>query len=166
MKNQLLLLAILFLTITNISAQCKISQNKYPDGSMYLETENSLMFQTSKKKIIEKLTTDEENYFISISPSPFLPKPEGNKLKKDLIVYLSNGKTYQLAHYDSRYIDKDSSFMMLFLFAKKDIPDFQQYDIKKFTLNDGTAEDATYTLVLHPDAVKKQFACFIKKSKD
>lgn len=132
---------------------------------MYLETENSLMYQTSKKKIIEKLTTDEEHYFLSISPSPYLPKPEGNKQKKDLIVYLSNGKTYQLAHYDSRYIDKDSSFVMLFLFSKKDIPDFQQNNIKKITLNDGTAKDATYTLALHPDEVKKQFACFIKKPK-
>jgi hypothetical protein len=163
MKRTIIFLVFLFCSITSVFAQCKISQEKFPDGTMYQQTEISLMYQTAKKKIIERLSTDEENYFISISPSPFLPKPAGEKQKTDLLVFLSNGKSHKLSHFDSRYINKDSSFIMLFLFDKKDIADFQKYDIKKIVLNDGTAGDATYTLVLHPDAVKKQFACFKKK---
>ncbi len=164
MKRAIIFLLVLCSSLTGVIAQCKISQDKFPDGTMYQQTEKSLMYQTSKKKIVERLSTDEENYFISISPSPFLPKPAGEKQKKDLIAFLSNGKSYKLAHFDSRYLDKDSSFQMLFLFDKKDIADFQKYDIKRIVLNDGTAVDATYTLVLHPDAVKKQFACFMKKT--
>jgi hypothetical protein len=166
MKKTIIVLTILFYSASSAFAQCKISQDKFPDGTMYQQTEPSLMYQTSKKKIVERLSTDEENYFISISPSPFLPKPAGEKQKKDLIAVLSNGKTYKLSHFDSRYIDKDSSFQMLFLFDKKDIADFRKYDIQKVVLNDGTAVDATYTLVLHPDAVKKQFACFMKKAEN
>jgi hypothetical protein len=159
-----MLLSILFCIVSGALSQCKISQDKFPDGTMYQQTETSLMYQTAKKKIVERLSTDEENYFISISPSPFLPKPAGEKQKKDLIAFLSNGNSYKLSHFDSRYLDKDSSFQMLYLFDKKDIADFQKYDIKKIILNDGTANDATYILILHPDAVKKQFACFMKKS--
>jgi hypothetical protein len=149
-----------------VVGQCKISQNRFPDGTMYLETETSLMYQTSKKKFVEKLSTDKENYFFAISPSPFPPKPKGSKVKKDLTVLLSNNKSYTLKHFDSRYIDQDSSFEILFLFDKKDIPDFQSYLVKKVTINDGTGPDATYNLVLHTDAIKKQLACFLKKKED
>jgi hypothetical protein len=149
-----------------VVGQCKISQNKFPDGTMYLETEPSLMYQTSKKKLVEKLSTDKENYFVAISPTPFPPKPSGRKVKKDLIVFLSNNKTYTLKHFDSRYIDQDSSFEILYLFNTKDIPDFQLYAIKKVTINDGTGVDATYNLILHTDAIKKQLACFLKKKED
>lgn len=140
--------------------QCKISQVKNADGSLFLSTENSLMYQTSKKKLVERLATDNENYFLEILPTPFLPKPAGSKVKKDLTVTLSNQKTYTLKHFDSRYLDKDSSFSLLYLFNSKDIPDFKQYKINSIVLNDGTAENATYKLVLHPDAIQKQLACF------
>jgi hypothetical protein len=63
-------------------------------------------------------------------------------------------------HFDSRYLNKDSSFSILYLFNNKDIPDFKQYKISSIVLNDGTAENATYKLVLHPDAIQKQLACF------
>lgn len=151
---------------TTVVAQCKITQNRFPDGTMYLETESSLMYQTSKKKLVEKVSTDKENYFIAISPSPFPAKPLGSKVKNDLTVLLSNNKSYTLKHFDSRYIDKDSSFEILYLFNTKDIPDFQQNIIKKITMNDGTGGDISYNLVLHPDAVKKQLGCFIKKKED
>lgn len=147
------------------SAQCKISQIKNADGSMFLSTENSLMYQTSKKKLVERLATDNENYFLEILPTPFLPKPAGSKVKKDLTVTLSNQKTYVLKHFDSRYLDKDSSFSILYLFNSKDIPDFKQYKISSIVLNDGTAENATYKLVLHPDAIQKQLACFSNNGK-
>ncbi|OYU56486.1 MAG: hypothetical protein CFE25_04405 [Chitinophagaceae bacterium BSSC1] len=140
--------------------QCKISQVKNADGSLFLSTENSLMYQTSKKKLVERLATDNENYFLEILPTPFLPKPAGSKVKKDLTVTLSNQKTYTLKHFDARYLDKDSSFSLLYLFNSKDIPDFKQYKISSIVLNDGTADNATYKLVLHPDAIQKQLACF------
>jgi hypothetical protein len=150
----------------SVVGQCKISQNRYPDGTMYLETESSLMYQTSNKKFVEKLSTDQENYFIAINPLPYPPKPKGSKVKKDLTVFLSNNKSYTLKHFDSRYIDQDSSFEILYLFDKKDIPDFKSYLVKKITINDGTGPEATYNLVLHTDAIKKQFGCFIKKKEN
>lgn len=140
--------------------QCKILQVKNADGSLFLSTENSLMYQTSKKKLVERLATDNEHYFLEILPTPFLPKPAGSKVKKDLTVTLSNQKTYTLKHFDSRYLDKDSSFSLLYLFNSKDIPDFKQYKINSIVLNDGTADNAMYKLVLHPDAIQKQLACF------
>ena len=157
----------IFLSFQTASlAQCKITQNRYADGTMFLETESSLMYQTAKKKLVEKLSTDQENYFIAISPTPFPPKPSGSKLKKDLTVFLSNNKSYTLKHFDSRYIDTDSSFEILYLFNKKDIPDFQQNTIKRIILNDGTGGDLSYNLVLHTDAVKKQLGCFLKKKEN
>jgi hypothetical protein len=152
-------LIVLFFA-SNLMAQCKINQVKNADGSLFLSTENSLMYQTSKKKLVERLATDNEHYFLEILPTPFLPKPAGSKVKKDLTVTLSNQKTYTLKHFDSRYLDKDSSYSLLYLFNSKDIPDFKQYKINNIVLNDGTAENATYKLVLHPDAIQKQLACF------
>lgn len=152
------LFCVLFSYLSN--AQCKITQIKNADGSLFLSTENNLMYQTSKKKLVERLATDNEHYFLEILPTPFLPKPAGSKVKKDLTVTLSNKKTYTLKHFDSRYLDKDSSFSLLYLFNSKDIPDFKQYKINSIVLNDGTAENATYKLVLHPDAIQKQLACF------
>jgi len=111
------------------------------------------------------LATDNEHYFLEILPTPFLPKPAGSKVKKDLTVTLSNKKTYTLKHFDSRYLDKDSSFSLLYLFNSKDIPDFKQYKINSIVLNDGTADNATYKLVLHPDAIQKQLACFSDNKK-
>ncbi len=160
MKKIAGIIAIFILFDFSVEAQCKISQVKNADGSLFLSTENSLMYQTSKKKLVERLATDNEHYFLEILPTPFLPKPAGSKVKKDLTVTLSNKKTYTLKHFDSRYLDKDSSFSLLYLFNSKDIPDFKQYKINSIVLNDGTAENATYKLVLHPDAIQKQLACF------
>ena len=165
MRKLIPIVVFLFFVNSSTDAQCKIEQNKFPDGTMYLETEPSLMYQTSKKKLVEKLSTDKENYFVAISPTPFPLKPAGKKVKKDLIVFLSD-KTYTLKHFDSRYIDQDSSFEILYLFNKKDIPDFQQNTIKKIVLNDGLGEDIVYNLVLHTDAVKKQLGCFLKKKEN
>lgn len=162
MIKLLLLGTLLVLLFNQANAQCKITQIKNADGSMFLSTENSLMYQTSKKKLVERLATDNENYFLEILPTPFLPKPAGSKVKKDLTVTLSNQKTYVLKHFDSRYLNKDSSFSILYLFNSKDIPDFKQYKISSIVLNDGTAENAIYKLVLHPGAIQKQLACFIK----
>ncbi len=153
-------IAIFILFVFSVEAQCKITQVKNADGSLFLSTENSLMYQTSKKKLVERLATDNEHYFLEILPTPFLPKPAGSKVKKDLTVTLSNQKTYILKHFDARYLDKDSSFSLLYLFNSKDIPDFKQYKINSIVLNDGTVENANYKLVLHPDAIQKQLACF------
>lgn|GEM_PF-1448600 len=158
-------LALLILFICSANAQCKITQVKNADGSMFLSTENSLMYQTSKKKLVERLATDNEHYFLEILPTPFLPKPAGSKVKKDLAVTLNNQKVYILKHFDSRYFDKDSSFSLLYLFNSKDIADFKQYKISSIVLNDGTADNAKYNLVLHPNAIQTQLACFSVTSK-
>lgn len=160
MKKTAGIFAIFIVFAFSLKAQCKITQVKNADGSLFLSTENSLMYQTSKKKLVERLATDNEHYFLEIFPTPFLPKPAGSKVKKDLKVTLSNQKSYVLSHFDARYLDKDSSFSLLYLFNSKDIPDFKQFKINSIVLNDGTADNATYKLVLHPDAIQKQLACF------
>ena len=35
--------------------------------------------------------------------------------------YLTNGETYKLKHFDTRYVEKDTVMEMLYLISKKDI---------------------------------------------
>ena len=146
----------------NTTAQCKIKQRIYPDGSLYYQTESTLFYKTSSMKLMEEIRTDKENYFIVLSPTPFLPKPAGSKLKTNLQVVLSNGKKYTFIHFDSRYVNKDNAFELQFLIDKKHIDDLKKLLISKIYFDDGSGIK-WFTLKLHKDALKKQLICFEQK---
>jgi hypothetical protein len=163
MKKLFCISVILFSFQQVLIAQCKTTTIRFPDGTMYYETESALLYQTSQKKLLEKLTTDKENYFLTLLPTPFLPKPDGMKVKADLQVVLSNGKTYTLSHFDSRYDKDDTEFELLFLIDKEQLVDFQKLQIVKILLDNTKKGAIWYNLKLHKDALNVQLACFLKK---
>jgi hypothetical protein len=97
-------------------------------------------------------------------PLPFPPKPAGQKLKKDLKMTLSDGKSYSLEHFDTRYIDKDTVMQMLFLIKKDDLNNLLNLQVVDVTLDMMDTEGTrTYTFKLHKSALKEQLDCFLRK---
>ena len=96
-----------FLIMCGISyPQCPILNRVSPDGSMQYYMEPVNFYWTRAKSLNGCIVTDKESYFLELHPVPFPEKPEGNKLKKDLILKLSDGKTYELKHFDTRYAEE------------------------------------------------------------
>lgn len=78
-------------------------------------------YWTVQKSLRGFIVTDRENYFLALMPLPFPPRPAGQKLKNDLKMRLSDGNSYSLEHFDTRYIGKDTVMQMLFLIQKADL---------------------------------------------
>ena len=97
------------------SAQCEILHRVSPDGSMQYFMEPVNFYRTSAKSLKGCIVTDKESYFLELQPVPFPEKPAGKKLKKDLLMKLSDGETCNLKHFDTRYIENDTILEMLFL---------------------------------------------------
>lgn len=161
------ILFLLFLAIPfAVFPQCDVLNRLSPDGTMmyYMEPQN--FYWTKSKELKGCVFTDRENYFIGLQPVPFPEKPAGNKLKDDLELKLSNGKVYKLAHYDSRYLENDTLFEMLYLVDEKDLEDLTNFEAVEVSINmKGTEGVRTYVFKLHKSALKEQLACFINEQK-
>jgi hypothetical protein len=157
---------VLGLLVCSISAfsQCEILNRPYPDGSMLYYMEPVVFYWTSAKALKGCVVTDKENYFLELHPVPFPAKPAGNKLKKELVVKLSNGKDYKLSHYDTRYVDNDTVMEMLYLINQKELKDFQNFEVTQAKIDMMGKEGVrTYDFKLHKAALKEQLACFLKE---
>ncbi len=161
MKN-LLLLALMSISLTSFS-QCDILNRVSPDGSMQYYIQPVNFYWTSTTSLKGGIVTDKENYFLELEPIPFPAKPAGNKLNKGLEIKLSDGKTYQLDHYDTRYVQEDTVMKMLFLIDKKDMPLLQNNEVAEAKINMGAEGIRTYVFKLHKAALKEQLACFLKE---
>jgi hypothetical protein len=158
-------LALVFFSAT-ISAfsQCEILNQVAPDGSMQYFMEPVNFYWTSAKSLKGCIVTDKESYFVELHPFPFPEKPAGNKLKEDLELKLSNGETYKLKHFDTRYIDKDTVMEMLFLISKKDIDYLMINEVDVIMIDmKGDEGIRSYELKLHKSALKEQLTCFLKE---
>jgi len=142
--------------------QCEILNRVSPDGSMQYYMEPVNFYWTQSKSLQGCIVTDKENYFLELHPLPFPEKPEGNKLKNNLILKLSDGNTYELAHYDTRYSQNDTVLEMLYLIDKKDMEPMQNLEVieAKIDMND-TEGLRTYIFKLHKKALSDQLACFL-----
>jgi hypothetical protein len=77
---------------------------------------------------------------------------------------LSDGKTYTLEHYDSRYIRKDTVMKMVFLIKEEDIDLLLKLEVKEAKINmKGDEGIRTYVFKLHKSALKEQLECFLKE---
>lgn len=157
--------AIIF-AIASISAfpQCDIQNRVAPDGSMQFFIEPVNFYWTKTKSLTGGIVTDKENFFLELLPVPFPEKPLGNKLKQDLVLKLSDGKTYEIKHFDTRYVKNDSIMKMLYLIDKKDLDLLLNYEVTEASIDMmGDEGIRTYVFKLHKAALKEQLACFLEE---
>jgi hypothetical protein len=135
-----------------------------PDGSMQYFMDPVNFYWTSAKSLKGCIVTDKESYFLELHPVPFPEKPSGNKLKEDITLKLSNGETYKLKHFDTRYVENDTVMEMLFLISKKDIDYLLIHEVDVIMIDmKGDEGIRSYELKLHKSALKEQLACFLKE---
>jgi hypothetical protein len=93
-------------------------------------------------------------------------KPDGKKLKKNLMITLSDGKTYELEHFDTRYVEKDTVMEMLYLINKKDIDNLMNFEVTEADIDMmGNEGIRSYVFKLQKTALKEQLACFFNDEK-
>ena len=145
-------------------AQCEILNRVAPDGSMQYYMDPVNFYRTSTKSLKGCIVTDKESYFLELQPLPFPEKPAGNKLKKDLVLKLSNGETYMLKHFDTRYVENDTVMEMLYLISKKDIDFLLINEVSGIVIDMmGNEGSISYELKLHKSALKEQLSCFLNE---
>lgn len=157
--------AFLFFAFSIASfAQCDILNRVSPDGSMQYYIEQVSFYWTKAKSLTGCIVTDKESYFLELRPVPFPEKPAGNKLKKKLELKLSNGQTYTLKHFDTRYVEKDTVMEMLYLIGKDDMDYLLKNEVLEVKIDMmGDEGLRTYVLKLHKDALMEQLSCFLKE---
>jgi len=162
LKISVLALGFLSLSIASFP-QCEILNRVAPDGSMQYFMEPVNFYWTNSKALSGCIVTDKESYFLELRPVPFPEKPDGKKLKKNLIITLSDGKTYELEHFDTRYVEEDTVMEMLYLISKDDIDNLQKSEVTETKIDMmGDEGLRTYVFKLHKSALKEQLACFLK----
>ena len=79
---------------------------------------------------------------------------------------LSDGKTYTLKHFDTRYADNDTVMEMLYLIGKDDMDNMLNFEVSEVKIDMmGNEGIRTYVFKLHKSALKEQLACFLKEEK-
>jgi hypothetical protein len=145
-------------------SQCDIRHRLYPDGSMFYFIEPVNFYWTKSKDLQGGIETDKENYYLELQPSPFPEKPEGKKLKDDLDVKLANDSVYRLEHFDTRYLDNDTTMQLLYLIDKEKLKDFLNFDVVSVKMNLlDSAGIRTYVFKLHKSALREQLSCFLNE---
>ena len=157
-----------FLTISFLSfSQCEILNRVSPDGSMTYYIEPVNFYWTKAKALSGGIVTDKESYFLELFPTPFPEKPAGNDLKDDLELKLSDGKTYTLEFFDTRYIRKDTVMKLVYLIGKKDLDPLLNFEVIEAKINmKGDEGFRTYAFKLHKSALKEQLDCFLKEDEE
>jgi hypothetical protein len=162
------LLVCFFLVVSlDVFPQCEIQNRIYPDGSMLYYIEPVNFYWTQSKDLKGGVTTDKENFYLSLQPSPFPPKPAGHKLKDDAELKLANDSIYKLEHFDTRYLEKDTVMQMLFLIEKDHVKDLHEFEAISVKINMGGDEGIrTYIFKLHKSAIMEQLDCFLKEEEE
>jgi hypothetical protein len=162
------ILTAIFITLSVAAfPQCEIHHRVSPDGSMQYFMEPVNFYWTSAISLKGCIVTDKESYFLELLPVPFPEKPSGNKLKKDLLMKLSDGSTSNLKHFDTRYVEHDTVMQILFLIDEKDIDKLLKFEVAEVNI-DMMGEEGVrnYEFKLHKSALMDQLACFLKDNKE
>lgn len=166
LKKTILLMGFITISMTAFP-QCEILNRVAPDGSMVYYMEPVNFYWTKAKSLSGGISTDKESYFLELFPVPFPEKPAGQDLKDELELKLSDGKTYKLEHFDTRYIRKDTVMKLLYLIGEKDLDLFLNFEVSEAIINmKGDEGIRTYVFKLHKDALKVQLECFLKEEKE
>ena len=153
-----------FMASVAVFPQCQILNRVSPDGSMQYFMEPVNFYWTSAKSLKGCIVTDKENYFLELHPVPFPEKPDGNKLKKELVLKLSDGNTYALQHYDTRYAENDTVMEMLYLIDKEHMNNLLNLEVLEAKIDMmGNEGIRSYVFKLHKSALKEQLACFLQE---
>jgi hypothetical protein len=161
-KISILCFVFLYASV-NLRAQCEILNRVSPDGSMQYYMQPVNFYWTKAKSLTGCIVTDKENYFLELHPVPVPDKQSGKKLKKDLVLKLSDGIVYELKHYDTRYVQDDTVMEMLYLIEKDEIDSLLKYEVTEARIDMMGEEGVrTYVFKLHKSALKEQLDCFLK----
>ena len=164
-KRTSLLFALMTLSIISFS-QCEILNRVSPDESMIYYIKPVNFYWTKTKSLSGSVVTDKESYFLGMYPFPFPEESAGRKLNDELELKMSDGNTYKLKHFDTRYIKKDTVMEMLFLIGKKDLDKLLNFEVTEAKINMmGEEGFRTYVFKLHKSALKEQLECFLKEEK-
>ncbi|MNK66121.1 hypothetical protein D3C87_854350 [compost metagenome] len=167
MKMKFIVLFLFFVFNAKSVAQCEIKNRVQADGSMIYYFEPTAFYTTKTKSLKINIVTDKEHYFVALQPTPFPDKKEGKKIKDDLVIHLTDNKTYKLAHYDTQYRRNDSIMQVLYLIDDKDLDAFSNYEAVSAEINmQGTEFVRSYNFKLHKNAIVEQLKCFIKKEEN
>jgi hypothetical protein len=159
-------LVLILMTLSSLSSfpQCEVLHKIFPDGTMYYSMQPVNFYFTKEKALKGGIVTDKENYYLALQPTPFPGKSKGNKFKEDLVVKLANNGVYSLQHFDTKYMNKDSTLQLLYCINKKDLNDFLNFEAVEAKIDMmGTEGIRTYLFKLHKKALQEQLACFLKK---
>jgi len=155
--------ALLLIHLCNFAfSQCEVKNRLGADDVMYYYVDYVPFYWTSTKELKGGAMTDEQNYFLALKPKPFPEKPHGTKLKDDLKVTLSNDSLYVLKHFDTRYMDYDTSLLFMYIIPEKLLPAFRKYQVEKVQIMMGDEGERLYTFKLHKEAVKDQLDCLME----
>ncbi len=131
----------------------------------YIEPVN--FYWTKSKDLKGGVVTDKENYYLALQPSPFPEKPQGNKLKDDLELKLSNDSVYTLKHFDTRYMEHDTVMQLLYFIDPPYVDDLLNFEAISVKINmEGTEGLRTYVFKLHKSAIQEQLSCFLKEEEN
>ncbi len=145
-------------------AQCEIKNRIYPDGSMLYYIEPVNFYWTESKSLKGGIVTDRESYFLALQPKPVPEKDQLKKLKSDLILTLSDGKTYTCEHYDTRYVENDTVLELLYLLKEEDVDLLTRLEINDAAIEMAGEEGVRkYVFKLHKAALKEQLGCFMQE---
>ena len=147
-------------------SQCQILNRVSPDGSMQYYMEPVNFYWTRTKSLKGCIVTDKENYFLELHPAPFPEKSEGKKLKKNLVLKLSDNMTYEFKHFDTRYAENDTVMEMLYLIDKDAMDPVLNFEVTEAKIDMmGNEGIRTYVFKLHKSALREQLACFLNEEK-
>lgn len=167
MKKISFLVIILLVISSKILAQCDVKNKLLADGTMVYYFDPAVFYTTKLKSLKINIVTDKEHYFIALQPTPFPSKKEGKKINDDLIVHLTDQKSYKLSHYDTQYMRNDSIMQVLYLMDDKDVEAFSKFEAVVAEINmKGTEFVRDYKFKLHKDAIIEQLNCFLKKEEE
>lgn len=138
-------------------SDCNVKNKVHADGTLYYYLEPDTLYYTNSKQLLGNISTDKENYFISLYPLPAPSQAGSIKNYKPLEITLENGSVYNLECYDARVLD-DSVFVIMYLFDEKENAEIFEHGVNQLILTspEGTQ---TYILKLHKEQLLRSFNC-------
>ena len=161
----LLTCLFLFLPLLTMAQEkeCEILNRIQPNGIMLYFMKPEKFYQTSSKSLHGTIATDSEQFYLILFPSPVPSKDTAKKISGDLEVLLQGGSKQTLEHFDTYFIEKDTSLALFFLIKKEQQDLLLKYQVDQVKLDAGAGQINLYTFMLHKEALQQQMHCFLER---